>query len=83
MEKAEFERRFEAARAANPSPHPGVEPIDLVPATEDEIAAFETGIGVRLAEQHREFLREHGGGRLLFLDVCPSERWGAKSRGPV
>lgn len=48
-----------------------MEPIDLVPATEDEIAAFETGIGVRLAEQHCEFLREHGGGRLLFLDVCP------------
>jgi antitoxin YobK len=73
MERTDFETRFAAAREERSGgvQIEGFSPFDLTPATQDDIVSAETALDLRLPQQYREFMLDHGAGMFLFVDLLP------------
>ncbi|MFD5284335.1 SMI1/KNR4 family protein [Streptomyces rubrogriseus] len=73
MEFEEFETHLAAARtkrAALSSPE-DFEAFEERAASEEDLRAAERALHARLPEDYREFMKRHGGGMFLFLDLLP------------
>ncbi|MET9964978.1 SMI1/KNR4 family protein [Streptomyces sp. NPDC006356] len=73
MEFEEFEAHLAAARAkrAGLSSPEGFEVFERRVASEDDILAAEGALHVQLPDDYKEFMKRHGGGMFLFLDLLP------------
>ena len=73
MRFEEFEAHLAAARAkrAGLSSPEGFEVFEGRAASEDDLLAVEDALQVRLPDEYKEFMKRHGGGMFLFLDLLP------------
>jgi hypothetical protein len=73
MEFEEFETYLAAARAkrGSLSDPEGFEVFECRRASEAELLRAEDALGVQLPGEYKEFMKRHGGGMFLFLDLLP------------
>ncbi|MBC6460374.1 SMI1/KNR4 family protein [Actinomadura sp. HBU206391] len=73
MEFQEFEVVLQAARAERlGSDYPEeFQLFDFWRATDSDLRQAESELGVQLPEKYKEFMRRHGGGVFMFLDLLP------------
>ncbi|MFC8957794.1 SMI1/KNR4 family protein [Streptomyces sp. NPDC057101] len=73
MEFEEFEAYLSAARAkrAGLSSPEGFDVFESRVASETDLLEVEEALGVQLPGEYREFMKRHGGGMFLFLDLLP------------
>ncbi|MEU8578584.1 SMI1/KNR4 family protein [Streptomyces asoensis] len=73
MEFEEFQALLSTARAkrAGLSSPEGLEVFESRRASEAELLEVEEALRVQLPFAYREFLKRHGGGMFLFLDLLP------------
>ncbi|GAB2565242.1 SMI1/KNR4 family protein [Kribbella endophytica] len=74
MEFTDFEARLADVRS---SPSVAGLPAEMqmfefIAATEEQLFAVETALGVKLPVQYREFMKRYGGGQFLFVDLLPA-----------
>ncbi|MFE2967394.1 SMI1/KNR4 family protein [Streptomyces sp. NPDC059340] len=73
MEFEEFEVHLSATRAkrAGLSSPEGIDVFESRVASEAELLEVEESLRVQLPSEYREFMKRHGGGMFLFLDLLP------------
>ncbi|MEU6769008.1 SMI1/KNR4 family protein [Streptomyces sp. NPDC046853] len=73
METEEFEACLQASRAQRAGvSHPeGFELFDSLKASDADIDRVERALGAKFPEKYKYFMKEHGGGGFVFLDVLP------------
>ncbi|MFJ3860340.1 SMI1/KNR4 family protein [Streptomyces sp. NPDC090085] len=73
MESEEFEVHLSAARAkrAGLSSPEGFDVFESRVASEAELSEVEETLEAQLPGEYREFMKRHGGGMFLFLDLLP------------
>ncbi|MFD5575194.1 SMI1/KNR4 family protein [Streptomyces cadmiisoli] len=73
MEFEEFEVHLAATRAkrAGLSGPEGFEVFECRAASEGELLRAEGALHAQLPQEYREFMKRHGGGMFLFLDLLP------------
>ncbi|MGW7517196.1 SMI1/KNR4 family protein [Streptomyces sp. NPDC054796] len=73
MEFEEFEEKLRAAQQkhAPPGRPPELHPFDSWTASDEDIARVQEELGSTLPRKYTEFMRRHGGGQFLFVDLLP------------
>lgn len=73
LEFKDFEAHLAAARAkrAGLSSPEGFEVFEGRAASEEDVLAAEDALHVQLPDDYKEFMKRHGGGMSLFLDLLP------------
>lgn len=73
MEFEEFETHLAAARTkrAGLSSGEGFDVFEGRLASQEDLVAAERALRVQLPDDYKEFMKRHGGGMFLFLDLLP------------